>query len=542
MISTLHIKNIGIIDDLIIDLNKGLNILTGETGAGKTLIIDSLGIIAGGRFSKEMIRKGESVSFVELCLYMPDNQNAIDGNIIISREINTSGKNLCKINGRLVTVNELKEFMKNIIDIHGQYDNQTLMDTEFHTKYLDKFIGSKIENELNKYSQLFNSYKELKLKLKDNYGNEIEKQRKLDLLQYQYKEIKAADLKEGEDEELEGKRKIIINSEKVAQSLNCVSNNLGDAAIDVINDSIRALEKIEQVDDKYSQKLTELKNIYYDVQELARDVEYMKEDIYFNEEERNEIEERLDEMHSLKRKYGNTIKDILNYQKELEQEIDKIEGAEEKNKKTKEQIEQLEKEMNYLCQNITKARRENAVVLNAKINQELTELEMKNAKFNAKIIETDNFSNYGKSYVEFVITTNLGEDEKQLNKIASGGELSRIMLAIKTVLSNIDEVPILIFDEIDTGISGKAANSVGIKLKKISQTHQVIVVTHLATIAAKGEYNYYIYKEVNNNKTSTKIKLLTEEETIKEIARISSGEITDIAISHAMELRNKNVA
>ncbi len=542
MISTLHIKNIGIIDDLIIDLNKGLNILTGETGAGKTLIIDSLGIIAGGRFSKEMIRKGESVSFVELCLYMPDNQNAIDGNIIISREINTSGKNLCKINGRLVTVNELKEFMKNIIDIHGQYDNQTLMDTEFHTKYLDKFIGSKIENELNKYSQLFNSYKELKLKLKDNYGNEIEKQRKLDLLQYQYKEIKAADLKEGEDEELEGKRKIIINSEKVAQSLNCVSNNLGGAAIDVINDSIRALEKIEQVDDKYSQKLTELKNIYYDVQELARDVEYMKEDIYFNEEERNEIEERLDEIHSLKRKYGNTIKDILNYQKELEQEIDKIEGAEEKNKKTKEQIEQLEKEMNYLCQNITKARRENAVVLNAKINQELTELEMKNAKFNAKIIKTDNFSNYGKSYVEFVITTNLGEDEKQLNKIASGGELSRIMLAIKTVLSNIDEVPILIFDEIDTGISGKAANSVGIKLKKISQTHQVIVVTHLATIAAKGEYNYYIYKEVNNNKTSTKIKLLTEEETIKEIARISSGEITDIAISHAMELRNKNVA
>ena len=542
MISTLHIKNIGIIDDLIIDLNKGLNILTGETGAGKTLIIDSLGIIAGGRFSKEMIRKGESVSFVELCLYMPDNQNAIDGNIIISREINTSGKNLCKINGRLVTVNELKEFMKNIIDIHGQYDNQTLMDTEFHTKYLDKFIGSKIENELNKYSQLFNSYKELKLKLKDNYGNEIEKQRKLDLLQYQYKEIKAANLKEGENEELEDKRKIIINSDKVAQSLNCVSNNLGGAAIDVINDSIRALEKIEQVDDKYSQKLTELKNIYYDVQELARDVEYMKEDIYFNEEERNEIEERLDEIHSLKRKYGNTIKDILNYQKELEQEIDKIEGAEEKNKKTKEQIEQLEKEMNYLCQNITKARRENAVVLNAKINQELTELEMKNAKFNAKIIETDNFSNYGKSYVEFVITTKLGEDEKQLNKIASGGELSRIMLAIKTVLSNIDEVPILIFDEIDTGISGKAANSVGIKLKKISQTHQVIVVTHLATIAAKGEYNYYIYKEVNNNKTSTKIKLLTEEETIKEIARISSGEITDIAISHAMELRNKNVA
>ena len=539
MISTLHIKNIGIIDDLIIDLNNGLNVLTGETGAGKTLIIDSLGIIAGGRFSKDMIRKGENVSFVEMCLYMPENEYAIDGNIIISREINTSGRNLCKINGRLVTVNELKVFMKNIIDIHGQYDNQTLMDTEFHTKYLDKFIGEEITNELIKYNQLFNEYKELKTKLKNNYGSEIEKQRKLDLLQYQYKEIKNAKLKNGENEDLESKRKIIMNSEKVAESLNCVSNNLGETVIDVINDSIRALEKIEQVDEKYSEKLTELKNIYYDVQELSRDVEDMKDEIYFDEEERNEIEERLDEIHSLKRKYGNTITDILNYEIELEEEINRIESLDEENQKTKAQIRKIEEEMDVLCTNITEKRKQKSIILNSKINKELMELEMKNAKFNAKIIETDNYTNYGKSYVEFVITTNLGEDEKQLNKIASGGELSRIMLAIKTVLSDIDEVPILIFDEIDTGISGKAANSVGIKLKKISETHQVIIVTHLATIAAKGEYNYYIYKEVNNNKTNTKIKLLSEEETIKEIARIASGEVTDIAISHARELRSK---
>lgn len=539
MISTLHIKNIGIIDDLLIDLNDGLNVLTGETGAGKTLIIDSLGIIAGGRFSKDMIRKGESVSFVEMCLYMPENEYAIDGNIIISREINTSGRNLCKINGRLVTVNELKMFMKNVIDIHGQYDNQTLMDTEFHTKYLDKFIGKEITNDLIKYNQLFTEYKELKTKLKNNYGSDIEKQRKLDLLQYQYKEIKNAKLKNGEDEDLESKRKIIMNSEKVAESLNCVSNNLGETAIDVINDSIRALEKIEQVDEKYSKKLTELKNIYYDVQELSRDVDDMKNDVYFDEEERNEIEERLDEIHSLKRKYGNTIADILNYEIELEEEINRIESLDEENQKTKDQIRKIEKEMDNLCANITEKRKQNSNILNSKINRELMELEMKNAKFNAKIIESDNYTNYGKSYVEFVIITNLGEDEKQLNKIASGGELSRIMLAIKTVLSDIDEVPILIFDEIDTGISGKAANSVGIKLRKISETHQVIIVTHLATIAAKGEYNYYIYKEVNNNKTNTKIKLLSEEETIKEIARIASGEVTDIAISHAKELRRK---
>ena len=328
MITTLHIKNIGIIDDLIIDLNKGLNVLTGETGDGKTLIVDSLGIIAWGRFSKEMIRKGQNVSFVELALFLPNNPSSIDGNIVISREINTSGKNLCKINGRLVSVNELRNFMKNIIDIHGQYDNQTLMDTEFHTKYLDKFIGKDIEEKNEQYIKLYNEYIELKAKLKNNYGDEIEKQRKLDLLQYQYKEIKSAKLKEGEDIQLEEKRKIIMSSEKVAESLNYVSNNLEEKIIDLVNDSIKSLEKIEDINEQYSKKLIELKNIYYEVQELSRDVSDMKEEIYFNEEERNEVEERLDEIYSLKRKYGNSIEEILNYKEELEKEINSTNDSE----------------------------------------------------------------------------------------------------------------------------------------------------------------------------------------------------------------------
>ena len=542
MITTLHIKNIGIIDDLIIDLNKGLNVLTGETGAGKTLIVDSLSIIAGGRFSKDMIRKGQNVSFVELCLYLPNNPNSIDGNIIVSREINNSGKNLCKINGRLVTVNELKNFMKNIIDIHGQNDNQTLMDTESHTKYLDKFIGEKILTDYEQYINLYNTYKELNEKLKNNYGDEREKQRRLDLLEYQYKEIKSASLKIGEDEKLEEKRKIIMNSEKVAQSLNTVTNNLEGTVIDVVNDSIRALEKIENVDERYAQKLIELKNIYYEVQELSRDVSDMQEDTYFDEQERNEIETRLDTIYSLKRKYGNTIEEILQYKEELEKEINMIENLDEENRRIKNNIEKISKEMDIICKKITLERKENSKVLNEMINRELSELEMKNAKFNAKVIEDNEFNINGKSHVEFLISTNIGEEEKKLNKIASGGEMSRIMLAIKTVLSNIDEVPVLVFDEIDTGISGKAANSVGIKLRKISQNHQVLIVTHLATIAAKGEHNYYIYKEVNDNKTNTKVKLLNEEETIKEIARIASGEVTQIAISHAKELREKYVA
>jgi len=539
MITTLHIKNIGIIDDIVIDLNRGLNVLTGETGAGKTLIVDSLGIIAGGRFSKDMIRRGQSMSFVELALYLPENPNSIDGNVVVSREINTAGKNICKINGRLVPVSELKNFMKNIIDIHGQYDNQTLMDTEFHTRYLDKFVGEKMFKIHEKYCELYNEYVELNKKLKNNYGDEIEEQRKLDLLEYQYKEIKSANLKRGEDEQLEEKRKIIMSSEKVAESLNNVSNNLEGTIIDVINDSIRALEKIEDVNSKYGEKLVEMKNIYYEVQEVARDISSMKEDVYFDEEERNEIEERLDEIYSLKRKYGNTIDEIIEYKEKLENEIDRIENLDEENRKTKEKIDKITIEMEKLCEEITELRKSNSVVLNDKINQELAQLEMKNARFNAKIIEDKEFSPNGKSHVEFVITTNLGEEEKKLNKIASGGEMSRIMLAIKTVLSDIDEVPVLIFDEIDTGISGKAANSVGNKLKKIAQKHQVIIVTHLATIAAQGDYNYYIYKEVQDNKTNTKVKLMNEDETIREVARIASGEITDISLSHAKELRSK---
>ena len=391
MITSLHIKNIGIIDDLTIDLNKGLNVLTGETGAGKTLIVDSLEIIAGGRFAKEMIRKGQNISFVEISLYLPNYENSIDGNVIVSREINTSGKNVCKINGRLVTVAELKNFMKNIIDIHGQYDNQTLLDTNFHTKYLDKFIGQDICNQMEEYINLYDEYKKLNLILKNNYGDDMEKRRRLDLLKYQYKEIKNANLKKGEDEELEEKRRIIMNSEKVAESLNTVNQNLEQTAIDVINDSIKALEKIENVDKKYEEKLNELKNIYYEVQELSRDICDMNGEIYFNEAERNQVEERLDEIYSLKRKYGNTIEEICSYKIELEEEIHKIENIDEENERTKEKIAKIKEKMDILCDKINAKRIEQSKVLNEKINNELKELEMKNARFNAKVMKDETF-------------------------------------------------------------------------------------------------------------------------------------------------------
>ena len=539
MISTLHIKNIGIIDDLSINLNNGLNILTGETGAGKTLIIDSLGIISGERFSKEMIRKGEDYSFVEACIFMPENEIAVDGNIIVSREIYANGRNMCKINGRMVTVNELKTFMENIIDIHGQHDNQQLLNPGTHIEYLDSFGSKEINVLKEEYKELYNKYNLLRTELKNNYGDDKEKQRKLDLLKYQYDEIEKANLKVGEDEKLEADRKIILNSEKINESLNVADLEMSENAIDAINTAIRSLEKIEDLDEKYSKNLNSLKSAYYDIQEIARDISSLRDDVFFDEEERQEIETRLDLIFSLKRKYGNTIEEILKYKEEVETQINQIENIDEYNNKLKEELKQITSKMCDISKKLNELRSKYAHILEEKINNELVDLEMKNAKIKIKIDfnENEKYNSNGLDEVEIYIQTNIGEDAKPLYKIASGGEMSRIMLAIKNVLSEVDNVPVLIFDEIDTGISGIAAKSVGEKLKSISKLHQVLCVTHLASIAAKGDYNYYIHKEVKDNKTATSVELLNEEDTIKEIARIASGNITEISLKHARELR-----
>ena len=544
MISSLHIKNIGIIEDLSIDFNKGLNVLTGETGAGKTLIIDSLQIISGGRFSKEMIRKGENNSFVELCLYCPENEKSIDGNIIVSREININGKNMCKINGRMVTVNELKEFMKQFIEIHGQNDNQNLLDSKLHLKYLDEFIGIEILGEdKKKYEKLYNRYMEIKEELKNNYGDDKERQRKLDLLRYQTEEIEEAKLKENEESGLEEKRTLFLNSEKIVENLNEADNLLSENTIDSLSMAIRALEKIEDIDKKYEKASNSLKSSYYELQELARDISGYKEEVYFDEEERNNIEERLDIIYSLKRKYGNSIKEILAYNKQIRKEIEHIENLEEYNNKLKVELKKIEKEMNVLGKKISDMRTEYAEKLSKSINQELVDLEMKNAKIKVKVeYKEEEFFKAGKDIVKFYITTNLGEDEKELSKIASGGEMSRTMLAIKKVLADTDKIPVLIFDEIDTGISGKAANSVATKLKAISKKHQVMCISHLPNIAAIADFNYFISKNVKEERTKTQIKLLKENEVIEEIARISSGEINEITLKYAYELRNKKVA
>ena len=543
MITNLHIKNIGIIGDLEINLNKGMNVLTGETGAGKSLIIDSLGIICGERFSKEIIRKGENYSYVEMCIYSPEDSNSVDGNIIITREVYSNGRNMCKINGRLLTVSELRNFMSNYIEIHGQNDNQKLLDTQTHINYLDSFIGEKVLKLKLEYKEKYKIYNEIKRELRDNYGDEKEKQRKLDLLKYQVEEIENAKLKKGEEEKLEEKRKIISNSEKIAKNLKEADNAIGENTIDLIGNAIKSIEKVEDIDKKYTETANNLRNLYYELQEIARDISEYADEVEFDEQEIEEIEQRLDIIYNLKRKYGNNIEEILQYLEEIKKEIQKIENVEEYNNQLKIEKTKLENQMTCIGQKINNIRKENAKELSDKINQELVDVEMKNAKIYVKVkYKEEEFFENGKDEVEILIKTNIGENENELSKIASGGEMSRIMLVIKKVLAETDRMPILIFDEIDTGISGKAAKSVADKLKSISKNHQIICISHLPAIAANADYNYLISKTVENDRTNTKVKLLDEKEVLYEIARISSGEINEVTLQYASELRNKRAS
>ncbi len=537
MISNLHIKNIGIIDEIDIDFKEGFNVLTGETGAGKTLIIDSLQILAGGRFSKEMIRTGETLAYVEASINL---DNSTD-DIIVSREINKNGKNLCKINGRMATCAELKEYMKKIIYIHGQNDNLTILDESTHISILDLYSKNTILQALNQYHELYNKYEELNQKLKHNYGDNKERQRMLDILNYEVNEINEADLKPNEDEEIRNQINIISASEKIVSSLNSAEEQISNNIIDSLSLAIKDIEKIVSYKTEYESILQVLKNSYYDLQENLRDISSEISCVEFNEEELNKMMEREDLINKLKRKYGNSIDEILQYAAEKEDEINRINNLEEENNHLTQGIEELKNKMLKVANTLTQIRKEQAIVLSSLINKELKDLEMNNAKFMVNIEPLDNFSKNGLDNVEFLIVTNVGDTAKPLNKIASGGEMSRIMLAIKTVLADMDDIPIMVFDEIDTGISGSAANSVGEKMKLISNKHQVICVTHQASIAAKGDYNYFISKDVKNNKTTSKIKLLKEKETIAEIARIASGSLSEAALNHAKELRTRKL-
>ena len=410
------------------------------------------------------------------------------------------------------------------------------MEKETHIEYLDKFAGTEIQKLAKEYSTLYEKRAELKQELKRNYGDEKEKQRKLDLLKYQVNEIESAKLLPNEEEELNAKRQIMLNSELIMENIKSADYNVNEVAIEAVNTAVRGLEKIAELDNKYSNVLEELRNTYYELEESGRDIASLNEDNCFEEEDRIKIEERLDLIFSLKRKYGSNIEEILEYCDKIKKELYEIENLEEYTNKIKKEIKELEQQMLAIAEKMNDIREKTAKILDEKITNELSDLEMKSAKFQVKIEKETELNKNGINTVEFLIKTNAGDTYKPLIKIASGGEMSRIMLGIKKVLADVDEVPVLVFDEIDTGISGVAANKVAEKLKAISSKHQVLCITHLAPIAAKGNNNYYINKQEENGRARTKVTKLNKEQKIKEIARIASGEITEVSLKHAESL------
>ena len=564
MLLQLDIRNIALIDKVNIEPGNGLNILTGETGAGKSIIIDSINAILGERVSRDLIRTGKDKALVEAVFHIDNSRFAgiyeemgiepeEDGTLIISREFNMSGKNLCRINGKMATVTMLKAFGEKLVDIHGQFDNQSLLRTESHLELLDSFAGPVVLELKHRYTALLNEYKEIKAHLKSISGDKGERERKIDLLGFQVEEIKKAKLKLNEEEELNKQRTLLANCEKIINSLANAyellfsGNNIKSSASDNMSEALNELHSIEKLDIRYENVCKKLQDISYQLEDVIEDIRNERDATEYNPDLLEEIEERLDLIFKLKRKYGNSIQSILEYCEQTEAQLNEIIKSEEIIEKLAKKIMKIDMELYEAALSLNASRSKAAEMLEAKISVELEDLEMKRAKFKADIhfegsLDQNGERKYnlnGLDHVEFLISPNAGEPLKPLAKIASGGEMSRIMLAIKTILADVDQLPTLIFDEIDIGISGKASQKVGEKLSFISRNHQVICITHLAQIACMADNHFLIEKVSGEDSTQTLVKKLADNEVRNEIARILGGAASsEISIKYADEMLN----
>ncbi len=556
MLLQLDIQNIALIDKISLEIAPGLNVLTGETGAGKSILIDSINAVLGERVNRDIIRNGKEKAFIEAVFeydstYINDILNELgieheDGSLILSREISLSGKNTCRINGRLVNVSVLKQVGQLLLDIHGQHDNQSLLKTESHIELLDAFGGEAIQKIKSEYHSFFEEYKSIKSKLKGIIGDKGEIERRMDMLKFQIDEIKNAKLKEGEDEELLKRRQLLANSEKIMNSIHSSYELLSDggdsgkSALYNINKALAELAAVQKYDEGLISLSEKLESVVYQLEDICEELRTRRDEGDFDPDELSVIEERLDIITRIKRKYGAGIIEALDFLKKSQIEYDELLQSESLAEDLKKQLVSITQKLQETAIKLHSQREKAALILESNITAELENLEMKNARFQVNIIMDDiknNFTKNGLDNVEFLISSNAGEPLKPLSRIASGGEMSRIMLAIKTILANVDAIPTLIFDEIDTGISGKAAQKVGEKLSYISRTHQVICVTHLSQLACMADNHLYIEKNSNGENTYTTVRILDEKGRIQEIARIIGGsDITSIAYKHAEEL------
>ncbi|MFI3210562.1 MAG: DNA repair protein RecN [Peptostreptococcaceae bacterium] len=555
MILELYMKNCALVEELRLQIDKNLNILTGETGSGKSIIIDALGLCLGEKYDRTFLRKGSEKGLVEALFYVENeklknllNENGFDieeNLLIISREINIDGKSIPRINNRVCRVSLLKEISSYLIDIHSQHQNQALFNKDKHLEFLDLFGHDKLKTLKEDYLSMYKEYKSVikEYKVLTQNKNDLEIEREIDLIKFQLSEIEDANLDKDEYDELIQKRDVYRNSEKIYSSLNNAYQILNFEEInpiDLIGNAVREISNVSKYDEVLENTSSEVQRIMYELQDISRDIRNYQENISFDEYELSQIENRVDEINNLKRKYGNSIEEIFEYYEKIKSNLENILGKDEKVEKLKLKIKELELILKEKAKLLTLKRKEVALNLEEKITNELHSLDMKNTIFKVLFEEID-FSNNGCDNVEYLISFNLGEDLKPIYKVASGGEMSRFMLSFKSILSDIDSINTLVFDEIDTGISGIAAEIVGEKLREISHKKQILCITHLPQIAVKGNTHYLIEKHSDKERTYTNIKKLNLDQRTKEISRLIGGSsITDKTIEHAREILQLN--
>ncbi len=551
MLLNLHVKNFAIIDEVDITLKDGLNILTGETGAGKSIIIGSVNVCLGGKISKDIIRHGAEYALVEL-LFESNNRAVIqkmkdldlpieEGQILITRKI-TNGKSISKINGETVTSQSLKEIAALLIDIHGQHEHQSLLYKENYLDIIDRYAKEEAAVVKQNLAREYYALTDLKKQMSQLTVDEDKRLREISYLEYEVKEIKEANLRIGEDEELTSEYKKLSNARIIAEGLSQVYEHMGyqtsGSAGDMIGRSVKQLTKLMDYDDELKGFYQQILDLEALVNEFNRNLSEYTADLSNHEEDFKEVEERLNLINHLKAKYGNTIQDIKKVVEEGEKKLEQYYHYEETLQELQANIENQEKKVRTLSEKLSEIRRKNAAILSERIKEALVDLNFLDVRFAIELTRKDYYTQDGFDEGEFLISVNPGEALKTLSKVASGGELSRIMLAIKSVFADKDEIETLIFDEIDTGISGRTAQKVSEKLSQISGSHQIICITHLAQIASMADVHYIIEKNTDGMTTRTDIRQLNETESIEEIARILGGAvITKTVLESAEEMK-----
>ncbi len=549
MLSELEVKNVAIIEHIDIEFGDGFNVMTGETGAGKSILIDSINMALGGRTSKDLIRNGADYAFAQAVFEVSDEVEknlaefeieADDDIIVMSRKITAAGKSICRINGRVVPLTIAKEIGNLLLTIHGQLDNQALLVPSKHREFVDEYANNQKERE--DYAQKFAEYTDLISEYEELLKSEANKENRADLLRFRQSEIEAAALKPGEEEELESRFEFLENSENILNSVyeayNCIYGDGDDvSAYDMLIDAERALESAAEHDERLKSYGETVSSAVADLDDVTRELKSYIDHADFEANEIDRVQERLALISDLKRKFECAdVSEIIAYGESCKNELESIENLEGRLEEIKNKIDNARQETEKAAGALTSTRREAGENLSRLIMKELSELDMNRAVFKVNIEPTD-FTVNGGDNLEFLISTNPGDDLKPLNKVASGGEMSRVMLAIKSVLSKGDIVDTLIFDEIDTGVSGRAAQRISEKICKISQNKQVLCITHLAQIASMGDRHYLIEKSSSNSETTACVRLLGEAERESELSRIIGGvSVTEITKKAAAEM------